>query len=249
MDDYQIKNFLKFSPVLFRWAPKKRLFIHIPKNGGMAIREAAQLDGTLVIANRRRLISRKYADGLKDHMAKTGGNPGYEHARLRDVDMSVRKATRAFAIVRNPWSRTVSRFKFCLQTRYHGTEKLAFTPTAFETFLEERNVWGDEPYFWHRAVSGWYQQQDYVVDERGKIKTDLLRQEDLSREIQDYFGFEGELNRRNVSKASSADYRDLYSPKTIQIVADWYAVDIDTFGFDFDTPATRNTYFSSADGA
>ncbi|MBO6891891.1 MAG: sulfotransferase family 2 domain-containing protein [Roseibium sp.] len=249
MDEYQIKNFLKFSPVLFGWVPKKRLFIHIPKNGGMAIREAAQLDGTLVIANRRRLKSRKYADGLKNHMAKTGGNPGYEHARLRDVDLSVRKATRAFAIVRNPWSRTVSRFKFSLQTRDHGTQKPAFTPDAFETFLEERHVWGNEAYFWHRAVSGWYPQQDYVVDERGEIAVDLLRQEHLSREIQTYLGFEGELNRRNVSKASSADYRDLYTPRTIQIVADWYGVDIDRFGFDFDTPATRNTLFSSADGA
>jgi hypothetical protein len=30
----------------------------------------------------------------------------------------------------------------------------------------------------------------------------------------------------------------------MQIVADWYQKDIDFFGFDFDTAATRNAVFS-----
>ena len=244
MDEYQIKNFIKFAPTLIGLAPKKHLFIHIPKNGGMAIREAPQLDGRLVIANRRRLKSKEYADGLKDHMAKYGGNPGYEHARLRDVDASVRKATNAFAIVRNPWSRTVSRFKFALQTRDHGDNRPEFTQKEFEVFLEERNRWGQEPYFWHRAVSGWFPQVDYVTDEQGEIAVDMLRQEHLNDEMQQYLGFGSELKRRNISTTSSADYRDIYSSRTIQLVADWYAVEIERFGFDFDSTATKNTYFS-----
>jgi hypothetical protein len=47
-----------------------------------------------------------------------------------------------------------------------------------------------------------------------------------------------------ISATSRADYRDIYSPRTIRIVADWYAADIERFGFDFDTPASKNTYFS-----
>ncbi|MCV0425570.1 MAG: sulfotransferase family protein [Roseibium sp.] len=244
MDEYQIKNFFKFAPSLVGWAPKKHLFIHIPKNGGMAIREAPQLTNRLVIANRRRLKSKKYADELKNYMAKNGGNPGYEHARLRDVDVSVRKATRAFAIVRNPWSRTVSRFKFAIQTRDHGDNNPEFTQKEFETFLEERHRWGGEPYFWHRAVSGWFPQEDYIVDESGAVAVDVLRQEFLSDEMQEYLGFKSELKRRNISSASRADYRELYSPKSIQTVADWYAVDIERFGFDFGTPAMKNTFYT-----
>ncbi|MEP3277389.1 MAG: sulfotransferase family 2 domain-containing protein [Stappiaceae bacterium] len=244
MDEYQIKNFLKFAPARLGLVPKKHLFIHIPKNGGMAIRHAAQLEGKLVLANRRRLKSKFYADGVKNHMGKTGAQPGYEHARYRDVDVSVRRATRAFAIVRNPWSRTVSRFKFALQTRNDGVGKENYNRLAFETFLEERHAWGRENYFWHRAIRGWYQQEDYLLDEENQVPADILRQENLGEELRLYLSLQNDLRPRNVSKASSSDYRALYTDKTIQVVADWYAADIERFGFDFDVAATRNTLFA-----
>lgn len=244
MDEYQIKNFLKFAPARLGLVPKKYLFIHIPKNGGMAIRQAPQLEGKLVLANRRRLKSKAYADGVKRHMQKKGGQPGYEHARYCDVDISVRKATRAFAIVRNPWSRTVSRFKFALQTRSNGAGNETYDRSTFERFLEERHTWGGEDYFWHRAIRGWYPQVDYLVDEENSISIDVLRQEYLTQEMGRYLSLESELKPRNVSKVAGSDYRDLYTDKTIQIIADWYSADIERFGFDFGTAAVRNTRFS-----
>ena len=61
-----------------------------------------------------------------------------------------------------------------------------------------------------------------------------------------YFGLAEALGRRNITGDEKRDYKDYYTDKTIQIVADWYAADIDRFGFDFDTSATRNVYFSDA---
>ncbi|CTQ55430.1 Sulfotransferase family protein [Roseibium album] len=246
MDEYQLKNFLKFAPARLGIVPKKHLFIHIPKNGGMSIRHASQLEGKLVLANRRRLKSKAYADGLKDHMGKTGAQAGYEHARLRDVDYSVRKSTSAFAIVRNPWSRTVSRFKFALQTRDNGSGKGEYGRSAFEKFLEERLVWGHEDYFWHRAIRGWYPQEDYLLDEKNEISVDILRQEHLGDELKRYLSIDGNLQERNVSKASRSDFRELYTNRTVQLIADWYEVDIKRFGFDFDAAASRNTYYTEA---
>lgn len=243
MDEYQLKNFLKFAPARLGLTPKKHLFVHIPKNGGMAIRHSVELAGKLVLANRRRLKSRAYADAVKDQMQRNGGQPGYEHARYRDVDLSVRRATQAFAIVRNPWSRTLSRFKFAVQTRGAAGAEIAFTRGAFEAFLEERYEWGGVNYFWHRAIRGWFPQKDYLVDENGRIVPTLLRQEFLRAELKRYLQLETDLEHRNVSKASSADDRMLYTDSTIQIVADWYADDISQFGFDFDTPAARNTLY------
>ncbi|MES0883400.1 sulfotransferase family 2 domain-containing protein [Roseibium sp. SCP14] len=245
MDEYQLKNFLKFAPACLGLVPKKHLFIHIPKNGGMAIRQAPELQGRLVLANRRRLKSKSYADGLKGHMGKTGAQPGYEHARYRDVDISVRKATRAFAIVRNPWSRTVSRFKFALQTRNNGAQKHNYNQEAFETFLEERHAWGQEDYYWHRAIRGWYPQEDYLIDEQNQLSVDILRQEFLGEELRKYLTLKNDLQPRNVSKASGSDYRELYTARTIQIIADWYEADIKRFGFDFDTAASRNAYYTN----
>ena len=240
MDEYQLKNFLKFAPARLGLVPKKFLFIHIPKNGGMSIRHSKELEGNLVLANRRRLKSKAYADAVKRKMAELGAMPGYEHARYRDVDLSVRKATKAFAIVRNPWSRTVSRFKFALQTRQPTGAPIEYSPKAFEAFLEERHLWAGVDYFWHRAIRGWYQQEDYLIDEQNNITLDIMRQEHLEKDLKSYVGMKTELQARNVSNATSKDYRQIYSNHTISIVADWYAADIERFGFDFDTAATKN---------
>jgi len=246
MDECQLRNFLKFAPSRFGFAPRKHLFIHIPKNGGMAIRQLPEVQGRLVIANRWRLISKDYANSLKEHMLSKGGaSSAYERARYRDADLTVRKASRAFAIVRNPWARTVSRFKFALQTRKKGAGKGGYGKSAFERFLEERHAYGNEPYYWHRAIRSWCPQSDYVVDEIGRIAVDILRQEALGHELKSYLGLSVTPERRNVSTTSAADYRELFTPETIRMVADWYAGDIDTFGFDFDTGATRNAFYDA----
>ena len=246
MDEYQVKNFLKFTPARLGLVPRKHLLVHIPKNGGMAVRNAPELQGKLVLANRRRLKSKAYADGLASFMSERKLHPGYEHARLRDIDPSVRAGTVALAVVRNPWARTFSRFKFYLQTSGGAGVAQHMTPDDFERFLDTRHEWGATEFFWHRASLGWYQQADYVIDESGAIAVNILRQEDLGRELAMYLETEDTLEKRNISLNAGADYRSFYSERHIGIVADWYKADIDMFGFDFDTPATRNVFFSGA---
>ena len=66
----------------------KKLFIHIPKNGGMTIRWPA-LSGPLKpyvqIVDRTNLKSGQYIDNVKRKMIETGHtrDPGLEHGRLR----------------------------------------------------------------------------------------------------------------------------------------------------------------------
>ena len=45
---------------------------------------------------------------------------------------------------------------------------------------------------------------------------------------------------RNVTALNKGTYQDIYNDKTIQIIADWYKVDIDYWGFDFDSSAQKN---------
>lgn len=243
MDEYQLKNFLKFAPARLGLAKKKHLLVHIPKNAGMALREAPELKGRIVLANRRRLKSKAYANGLLEFMKSRGLHPGYEHARLRDIDLSVRAGTVPFAVVRNPWARTFSRYKFYLQTGCEDLSKQELSLEGFEAFLETRHEWGPKDYFWHRASLGWYPQIDYVVDEAGQISVDILRQEHLKEEIAKYFGVSGTLQKKNVSRDSGTSYKEFYTANSIGIVADWYAADIEAFGFDFDTAATKGTFF------
>ncbi len=244
IDRYEIRYQLEYAATLAGLRRPKYLFIHIPKNGGMSIRQAPQLKDRILTAARKRLKSPAYSAAVLETMQASGDHPGFEHARLRDVKLCVRKANTPFAIVRNPWSRVVSRFTFSVDAMNDRRSPADYSARDFEAFLEERHKWGGKDYFWHRAIRGWFPQHDYVIDEAGNIAVDLLRLENLDDEFQRYFKVSDPLKRRNITNRPKKDYRSYYTPQTIQIVADWYARDIDVFGFDFDTGATRNTLYS-----
>ena len=220
------------------------LFIHIPKNAGVSIHRAPALQGRLVRPEPFFHNSRSDALALVAIMKAQGEHHGIQHARWRDVHPKVRQKLRAVALVRNPWARVVSRWRFA-QTAIHAG-KLApdYVPETFEGFLEERHEYGNRPLYWHRAIRGWYPQADYVTDEAGALRVDILRVEAMDRDVMRYFGLDAPIAPRNVSTGPKQDYRSFYTPETIRAVADWYAADIELFGFDFDTPATRGTVYA-----
>jgi hypothetical protein len=220
------------------------LFIHIPKNAGVGLRKMPALSWKLVAAYPGFHKSRAYTRAVAEEMASAGEHHGFLHARWRDLDPRVTSRLRTVAIVRNPWARTVSRYNFGRLAVEQGKMPNSWMPDSFEAFLEQRHVDGNRPYFWHRAVRGWYPQIDYVTDEMGQVRSDILRFEHLKVEVPQYFNVPDPAAPRNVTLNAKGDWRDHYTDKTRQIIADWYAEDIDHFGFDFDTPATRNTTFS-----
>lgn len=244
MDEYDIRNFLKYFPQIVGLRPKKYLFVHIPKNGGMSIRHSPKLKNLVTIANRRRLKSKAYADALRKHMTEARAHPGFEHARLKDINTWVRRSHIPFAVVRNPWSRVFSRFMFAIQTR-NWDFATSCNVKQFEEFLEERYAWEDLEFSWHRAVRGWHQQRDYLAQEDGSVIPNVLRQEALSDDVKRFFNLSEELERVNVTTGPRVSYKDFYTDKSIQIVADWYADDIATFDFDFDGMARKNVLYPS----
>jgi hypothetical protein len=218
-------------------------FIHIPKNGGMTIRRSPLIN--VALANERTQNASHIA-GLKAKMKATGDHPGIEHARWRDLKPEVQKSCKPFAVIRNPWDRVVSRYFFA--KKVIEVEKKVPTSYAdvssFEAFLEERHKWGDEPYMWHRAVRGWYPAWDHLCDDSGQKRgpIDILRFESYNEDFRQYFGVLTNPAPRNVTAINKQSYQDIYTPETIQIVADWYAKDINTWGYDFDTGPTKNTW-------
>lgn len=177
-------------------------------------------------------------------MRDAGEHHGFQHARWRDIDPKVTGRLKAVGIVRNPWARTVSRWRFEQLAVQQGKIAASEASRTFEEFLDQRNVWGGREYYWHRAIRGWYPQADYATDEGGALRVDLLRLEHLGSEAMRYFGLKQPIGKRNVTAKTPFLYQEAYTPKTVQIVADWYQKDVDFFGFDFDTPATRNAIFS-----
>ena len=165
------------------------LFIHIPKNAGMTIRRSPMLNNRIIIAGSNIHKSPQYSQAVLDKMNSLGDHHGFEHARWRDIHPTVRERNTAFAIVRNPWDRVVSRYFFA--KKVIEIEKKVDPSYAdissFEAFLDERFKWGEEEYMWHRAVRGWYPAMDHITDEQGNVRCDCLRLENLSNDLIDYF--------------------------------------------------------------
>ena len=187
----------------------KRLFIHIPKNGGTSV----QKEMTTL---------------------------SFGHDRWRDVPRDIRYIHQSFAVIRNPWARMVSRYVMGIptsNTNDHGT-----TWNTFEEFLETRYVWTDKQ--WNDPIRSWNTQYDYVCDEYDIVRCDILRLEFIDDELSPYL----QLNTPYIAKENGGDYtrnyQDYYNnEQTIQIVADWYEQDINYWGFDFDTSATKNYHY------
>ena len=70
----------------------KRLFIHIPKNGGTS-------------------VHKENDDMVMDILS-------FDHERWRDVPRDIRYIYKSFAVTRNPWARTISRYEMGIPTHF-----------------------------------------------------------------------------------------------------------------------------------
>ena len=227
-----------------------KAFIHIPKNGGMTIRKNPKIRSQVLLGAPDNLKNAEYVKAVTAKMHSTQDHAGYEHARWRDWKQDIKDSFQAVAVIRNPWDRVMSRYQFARKVILHeGTQPSSYADiSSFEAFLEERHKWGGVEYMWHRAVRGWYPAYEHVCDEEGKNRCDILRFENYNDDVKLYFGLLENPEPRNVTRVPNdkgktgygTSYKDIYNEETIQIVADWYQKDIDYWGFDFDTGATRN---------
>ena len=223
-----------------------KLFIHIPKNAGMTIRRSPMLNNRIMLAGSNIHKSPEYSKAVLDKMNSLGDHHGFEHARWRDVHPSVRDRNVAFAVVRNPWDRVVSRYFFAkkvIEVEKKVSPEYADV-SSFEAFLEERHKWGSEEYMWHRAVRGWYPAFDHVSDDTGRVRCDIIRFENLNADLCRYFNLTEMSKARNVTAVNQGTYKDVYNDKTIQVVADWYKKDIEHWGYGFNSGPIRNTMYA-----
>jgi hypothetical protein len=221
-----------------------KMFIHIPKCGGMTIRKAPELTNKIRVCSKETLKDPYYVSDLLSTMKSIGDHHGIEHARYVDINENTKKTYKFFSVIRNPWGRTISRFLFAKkiieQEKKHKYDYANIS--SFEAFLEERHIWGNKNFMWHRAVRGWYNCFDYVTDVNRNLACDIIRFENYNEDIVKYFNLKNTLKSRNITGYTNS-YHNYYNPNTIQIVADWYKSDIDFFGYDFDTGPSKNFYF------
>lgn len=200
-------------------------FIHIPKNAGEAVRAALELEADVS-------LSSPY------------------HYRYVDIADTVGRELKYFAVVRNPWSRTASRYQFARQNAVRWAtddpRRLYIDRATFADFVKDRKVLPipehpGQP--WMGPLSSWFNQLEWVRNEHGAVACDCLRMECLAADLQSYLGRRVELPKRNVTR-SKFDYRAMYTDELAEVVAETFSEDIDHFGFQFEGPATRNYWLN-----
>lgn len=182
------------------WTRAGVVFVHVPKAAGTSISEA--LYGRFL-----------------------------GHIRASDVERWASREVKAlprFAIVRNPWDRAVSAYRFAMQ---RGGERIAEFET-FETFVTHWLAPRDLS-----TLNGVYQPQaQFVCDAHGRVLVDHVgRFESLEptvahlRQLQPNVGPIGHANR----SGKAIDYRSFYTPELADLIASIYARDVALFGYAF----------------
>ena len=178
------------------------------------------------------------------HINKTGGTsvgralglPVKQHLTARQVidivgESNWRRAYR-FSVVRNPWDKVVSHYKYRVKTNQTG---MADRPISFKDWVaatygpEKRAPYYDNPIMFQPQV-------DWLQDAGGRIDLDLIgRFEDLHcayRQVAAHVGARAELPHLNQTMRE--DYRQYYDVSTAEMVGAWFREDVATFGYQFD---------------
>ena len=210
----------------------KFIFFHGAKVAGTSIRVALE---DYSIEPRRFRIDRPPPEvGGRANPLYVRWRNSLEHAKARDAKRELPSEVYdnyfKFGFVRNPWDWQVSMYHFILKEREHIRHQRVKAMASFESYLE----WVSEtktPY--PRGAAKF--QRDMYVDERGNIAVDFIgRYETLDCD------FEAVCRRLDITasmphlnRSYHTGYRDYYTARTRQWVANYFAQDIDLFGYSF----------------
>lgn len=234
------------------------LFVHVPKTGGLSITRFFLDRLGLTWEERGPLLIRPNDD-------PAAGPPGLAHLTTEEylrfgyLDEERFRRWFKFGFVRNPWDRLVSDYLFFHAGRY-----------GFKRFVMERfPTPADDCYRTHTGrYRHILPQHRYLYDEEGNLLVDFIGRferlnEDFAK-VAARLGIEGAVTlphmngaddnfrRRLLQKglarpdqritpAKRPDYRSFYDEETHAFVAEYYAQDIELFGYRFDNDFDETT--------
>lgn len=129
-----------------------------------------------------------------------------------------------FGVVRNPWDWLLSTYSFIAQLKSHPLHETV-QPMSFEQYLHWRFETGNMNLY------------KYVSDQQGECIVDhVARMETLSEEFPLLARRMGirETGLPRLNKSKHRDYRAMYTDAMAELVAGYFAKDMELFGYDFD---------------
>ena len=201
--------------------PFHTIFVHVPKTAGQSIEMVFLSKLGLTWRQRAPLLLRPNRDPAKgpERLAHLYAR---EYVACGHVDAEQFAAYFKFAVVRNPWARAVSEYKFAYRRRMDFARFLDEVIARRLGVVEQRHI---DP------------QVAFLTGDDGEILVDrVLRFESLAAGFTDVsrrvFGAAALLPNVNVSR-DRTDYRAFYDETGRQLIADIYRDDVATFGYQF----------------
>jgi hypothetical protein len=199
------------------------IFVHIPKAAGQSIEHVFLSKMGLTWPQRAPLLLRENSDPRlgPERLAHLCASEYVSCGHVAQADFD---AYFKFAVVRNPWARLVSEYKFSLAGR-----GVSFADFLFKHFPPPGLSDG------RRHVEP---QWKFVCDADGQLAVDqIIRFETLAEDIGPVFtrifGEPTALPRVNAAR-DQRDYRAFYDGRTRAFVEDMYRGDIELFQYAFD---------------
>lgn len=189
---------------------KKAVFIHIPKTAGISLIKSIYGENIDIGGHRKLTYLKKLMPGdFNDYFV--------------------------FTIVRNPWDRLYSAFKFMMKggINIHDENAYNIHLSEIKTFEEFVLQWLNEENIQH--IIHFYPQSWFLKNKEGEIEIDFIGkfetlQSDFA-EIADRMNVKTKL--KHLNKGDGKPYKGVYTDKMIEKVRDLYHEDIELFNYSF----------------
>lgn len=173
-------------------------FIHIPKTGGRA-------------------VIQYLLDNQVDFVHGIEKRPGVFVRKHGTAEFWVNEPLEKFAVVRNPYTRLVSYYRYV-------AERQALTCSFTEFVVEHIEP---NPAL-ARITSPWISQLFWLLDTGQNLIVDRVFQfETLEQDLQKYFNLSSPMPRINVTNHTNQNLMTWYTPETLEIVRNYFAKDFE----------------------
>lgn len=216
----------------------RTLFIHIPKSAGTSISASCPS-----VATSPRYMTDKMltVESMSVRNPNENSRAFHKHLPFNYLDRhKIERFDRVFAVVRNPWERLVSLYNHAdairprMQKNWYNQDKI-----SWDDFINRIDTFRINPsYYWNHPYDQWGIQLDWVSI-GDKVKCDILRYDHIQSDLNAYFEKNIDLKKENVG-VYNKHYIEYYTEEQKQKVADWFRMDIEYWGFSFESGATRN---------
>ena len=202
---------------------KKFVFVHIPKNAGTSIRKAlARYNDSYKKRNLlQRVVSKftlfnKYPISPPIHISACNAKKWIGDQRWNELY--------SFAVIRNPWDWQVSLYEYTKQTKNHYQHHLINSFNSFDDYISWRC---------HEDLT---LQSDFVTDESKSriIVKDIYRFESIKNDLERLeLHIGAKITLKHLNQVNHANYRHYYTDHAKDMVAEYFAEDINRFEYEF----------------